>query len=105
MKRKILYGIGKAENNYCGHAPDYPGCIATGATIEETVFRLKRALKAHVQAMLDDGDELPDDDDFGGFIEIEVAEKSARPFAGQPRRNQNGRAKAAPRAVAAGVGV
>ena len=72
MFRKILYGVAKAENNFCGYAPDYPGCLATGATIAETRFRLARALKAHIQAMVDDGDTLPDDDIDGGFMDIEV---------------------------------
>ncbi len=28
--------IERAENNYSAYVPDLPGCIATGATVEET---------------------------------------------------------------------
>ena len=31
--------VEKAENNYSAYVPDLPGCIATGATIEETEWK------------------------------------------------------------------
>ena len=33
---KITIIIEKAENNYSAYSPDLPGCVATGASVEET---------------------------------------------------------------------
>jgi len=39
--------IEKAEGNYSAYCPDLPGCIATGFTPEETIQRMKEAVKFH----------------------------------------------------------
>ncbi len=50
--------IGQAEDNYCAYAPEVPGCMATGDTVEETKTAMTRALSSHIQWMLDDGDSI-----------------------------------------------
>jgi hypothetical protein len=42
MKRYAVV-IEKAESNYAAYVPDLPGCVATGATREETEQRLREA--------------------------------------------------------------
>ena len=41
--------IEKAGNNYCAHAPDLPGCIATGATVQETKRVMQEAVELHLR--------------------------------------------------------
>ncbi len=52
--------ISQAEGNYCAYAPEVPGCIATGDTVEETKAAMSGALASHIQWMLDDGDSVAD---------------------------------------------
>jgi len=43
--------IEKAEGNYSAYCPDLPGCIATGFTPEETIQRMKEAIKFHLEGL------------------------------------------------------
>ena len=43
--------IEKAEGNYSAYCPDLPGCIATGFTPEETIQRMKKAVKFHLEGL------------------------------------------------------
>ncbi len=47
--------IEKAENNYSAYVPDLPGCVATGATLEEVESEIKKAIRFHLDAMRQDG--------------------------------------------------
>ncbi len=49
-----------ASTNWGGYAPDLPGCIATGETIEETLVRLKEAIHLHLELMIEEGEEIPE---------------------------------------------
>ncbi|MDO8350436.1 MAG: type II toxin-antitoxin system HicB family antitoxin [Gallionella sp.] len=51
--------IEKAGNNFSGYVPDLPGCIATGATIEETENELLAAIQFHLDGLLEDGLSVP----------------------------------------------
>lgn len=39
--------------------PDFPGCISTGATLDEAIARGAMALALHVEGMVEDGEALP----------------------------------------------
>ncbi len=51
--------IEKAGSNFSGYVPDLPGCIATGATIEETENELLAAIQFHLEGLLEDGLSIP----------------------------------------------
>jgi len=51
--------IEKAENNYSAYVPDLPGCIATGATIEETEALIREAIESHLTGLREDGLPIP----------------------------------------------
>ncbi len=40
-------------------SPDVPVCVATGDTIEETIEQMQKALKMHLEAMMQDHEPLP----------------------------------------------
>ena len=43
MTKRYAIVVEKAASNYAAYVPDLPGCIATGATVEETERRLRQA--------------------------------------------------------------
>ena len=53
MKYAIV--IEKAENNYSAYVPDLPGCVATGATVEELEAQIREAIEFHLEGMREDG--------------------------------------------------
>jgi predicted RNase H-like HicB family nuclease len=51
--------IEKAANNYSAYVPDLPGCIATGATIEETEELIREAIEFHLTGLREEGVPIP----------------------------------------------
>lgn len=57
---KYLIVIQKSAHNYGAYSPDVPGCVATGATVEETISNMREALEFHLEGLLEDGEQLPE---------------------------------------------
>jgi len=51
--------IEKAENNYSAYVPDLPGCVATGATVEEVEAQIREAIGFHLDGLREDGVVIP----------------------------------------------
>lgn len=51
--------IEKADSNYSAYVPDLPGCVATGATIEEVEARIREAIAFHLEGLREDGLPIP----------------------------------------------
>ncbi len=51
--------IESAEGNFSAYCPDLPGCVSTGATVEDTVRNMEEAIKAHLEVMRRDGLKIP----------------------------------------------
>ena len=62
--------IEKAENNYSAYAPDLPGCIATGATLEETRQQIQEAIEFHLELMREEGLSIPEPTTIVQFVEV-----------------------------------
>jgi len=43
--------IEKARNDFSAYVPDLPGCVATGATIEETEQQIREAIDLHLAGL------------------------------------------------------
>lgn len=52
--------IEKAENNYSAYVPDLPGCVSTGATLEETEAMIREAIEFHLEGMREEGLPIPE---------------------------------------------
>lgn len=52
--------IEKAETNYAAYVPDLPGCVATGATLDEVAEQIQEAIAFHIQGMEEDGLPIPE---------------------------------------------
>ncbi len=57
---KFLVLFEKSTTGYGAYAPDLPGCVATGSTLEETRGRMTKAMEMHLNAMRKDGDPIPE---------------------------------------------
>ncbi|TAK84086.1 MAG: type II toxin-antitoxin system HicB family antitoxin [Betaproteobacteria bacterium] len=62
--------IEKAEGNYAAYVPDLPGCVATGATIEETERSIREAIEFHVEGLRADGLAIPEPSSRVEYIDI-----------------------------------
>ncbi len=51
--------IEQADGNYSAYVPDLPGCIATGATIEEAEREIREAIRVHLDGLREDGLPIP----------------------------------------------
>jgi predicted RNase H-like HicB family nuclease len=71
MKRYAIV-IEKAATNYSGYVPDLPGCVATGATVEETERLLREAIALHLDGMEEDGIPIPEPSSVVDYVEMEA---------------------------------
>ena len=58
--KKFLIVIEKTESNYSAYAPDLPGCIATGNTVEETEKNMYEAIEFHLEGLKEDNLPIPE---------------------------------------------
>lgn len=68
MKYAVV--IEKATSNYSAYVPDLPGCIATGATIEETEREIRSAIEYHLEGLRRDGLEIPIPSSSVEYVEV-----------------------------------
>jgi len=71
MKRYAIV-IEKAATNYGGYVPDLPGCVAAGATVEETERFLREAIAMHLEGMKEDGIPIPEPSSVVDYLEMEA---------------------------------
>jgi predicted RNase H-like HicB family nuclease len=64
--------IEKSRKNYSAYSPDLPGCIATGATIKETLSRMRSAIKFHLEGLKKEGSEILEPSSKVKYIEISM---------------------------------
>jgi predicted RNase H-like HicB family nuclease len=73
-KKMIKYPviIEKAQGNFSAYSPDLPGCVATGSTAEETLIRMKEAIRFHIQGLKKEGLAIPEPSAEVKYIEITI---------------------------------
>jgi predicted RNase H-like HicB family nuclease len=62
--------VERAGANYSAYAPDLPGCIATGNTVEETRRNMQEAIELHLRGLKEDGLSVPDPTSFAEIVEV-----------------------------------
>ena len=55
-----LIVVHRANANFSAHAPDVPGCVATGDTIEDCEHEMREALAFHFEGLRRDGEPIPE---------------------------------------------
>ena len=71
MKRYAIV-IERAPSNYAAYVPDLPGCVATGATVEETESLMREAIELHLEGMREDGTPIPEPTSVVEYLEVTV---------------------------------
>ena len=66
MRYAVLFE--KTETGYSGHVPDLPGCVAGGATLEETTDLIRGAVRMHLAGMAEDGEPIPEPKTIAEYI-------------------------------------
>ena len=62
--------IESANDNFSAYVPDLPGCVATGATIEETEQAIREAIEFHIEGLREDGAPVPPPTSRVDYIEV-----------------------------------
>jgi predicted RNase H-like HicB family nuclease len=62
----------KAAANWAAYVPDLPGCITTGATLEETKRNIREAMALYLEAMHEVGEPVPPPTADVDFVELET---------------------------------
>ena len=67
---RFLIIIEDAGENYSAYSPDLPGCVATGATREETEQRMCEAIQMHIEGLREDGLPIPESSAFAEYVVV-----------------------------------
>jgi predicted RNase H-like HicB family nuclease len=59
-RRYLIVIEGAAGENYSAYAPDLPGCVATGSTLEEVELQMRDAIAFHLEGLREAGDPIPE---------------------------------------------
>ncbi len=73
--KTMRYGIviEQAGKNYSANVPDLPGCIDTGATVEEARANIAEAVRFHIDGLREDGAAFPPPSTVTAYVEAEAA--------------------------------
>jgi predicted RNase H-like HicB family nuclease len=58
MKYAVIIEAG--ERNYSAYAPDLPGCVAVGGTLDEVRRVMREAVAFHIEGLLEEGLPVPE---------------------------------------------
>jgi predicted RNase H-like HicB family nuclease len=61
---KYLVIYEPSSTGFGAYAPDLPGCVATGRSMEETRARMTKAMEMHLAGMREDGQPIPEPSHF-----------------------------------------
>ena len=64
--------VERAVNNYSAYVPDLPGCVAPGATMEETEQLIREAIELHLAGLREDGLPIPQPSSQVDYVEVAI---------------------------------
>lgn len=62
--------IENAGSNFSAYVPDLPGCVATGATLEEAEQAIREAIEFHLEGLREDGSPIPEPSSRVNYVEV-----------------------------------
>jgi predicted RNase H-like HicB family nuclease len=68
MKYAVV--IENSGTNFSAYVPDLPGCVATGASVEETEKNIREAIEFHLDGMREDGTPIPPPSSRVDYVEV-----------------------------------
>jgi predicted RNase H-like HicB family nuclease len=69
VDRYLILIEGGPPSNYSAWSPDLPGCVATGATVEETEEEMRAAIQFHLEGLTAEGVPIPEPSGPGVYVE------------------------------------
>jgi predicted RNase H-like HicB family nuclease len=70
MKYAVIYE--KSSSGYGAYVPDLPGCVAAGATVDETARLIREAIAMHLQGMREDGEAIPEPSTVTDYVTVAI---------------------------------
>jgi len=67
---RYLIVIEQTTTGHSAFSPDLPGCVATGATREETETNMREAIAFHLDGLREGGLALPQPTSYSTYIEV-----------------------------------
>ena len=67
---RFLIVIENAGSSFSAYSPDLPGCVATGATREETERHMYEAIQLHVEGLAEDKLPIPPSTSYAEYVVI-----------------------------------
>jgi predicted RNase H-like HicB family nuclease len=61
--------IEKANGNFSAYVPDLPGCVATGATVEDVEAEIRDAIRFQIDGLKADGTDVPGPTSIAEYVE------------------------------------
>ena len=65
--------IEKAGDNFSAYAPDLPGCVATGQTLQEVEAEIKAAIEFHIEGLHADALPVPQPSSIVEYVDAVAA--------------------------------
>ena len=62
--------IENAGSNFSAYVPDLPGCVATGATVEDTELAIREAIEFHLEGLRADHLPIPPASSRVDYVEV-----------------------------------
>ena len=62
--------IERANANFSAYVPDLPGCVATGATVENVERNIRDAIEIHLTGMREDGEPIPEPSSRVDYVDV-----------------------------------
>ena len=73
MRQTYAVIFEQAEGNWAAYVPDLPGCITTGATLEETERNIREAIEGHLRTLREFGEPVPQPTSLAKDIDVTTA--------------------------------
>jgi len=67
---KYLIVIEKTETGYSAYSPDLPGCVSTGATVDEVEKNMHEAIDFHLDGLRQEGFSIPEPSSASAYVEV-----------------------------------
>lgn len=74
---RFLVIIEKGEQSYGAYAPDLPGCVAVGDSVEDVEQNMRAAIAMHLKGIVEDGEPIPASETTAEFIEVSLPDSAA----------------------------
>ena len=71
--RKYAVIFEETKHNWAVYVPDLPGCVTTGANLEEAERNVREAIEGHIRALSEFGEPVPEPTSLAKEIEVTPA--------------------------------